>query len=88
MYVESRKRKVDIHTLGEEYTVYATMKSMEEQLGQEFYRCHRGYLVNLAYVAEYGEGEIRLRNGERVYIAREKYTDFVKSYTWYLEHSV
>ena len=88
LYVESRKRKVDIHTFGEEYTVYATMKSMEEQLGQEFYRCHRGYLVNLAYVAEYGEGEIRLRNGERVYIAREKYTDFVKSYTWYLEHSV
>lgn len=87
LYVESRKRKVDIHTLREEYSVYATMKYMEEQLGQEFYRCHRGYLVNMAYVAEYGEGEIRLRNGEKVYIAREKYSDFVKSYARYLEHS-
>ena len=85
LYVESRKRKVDIHTLGEAYTIYATMKYMEEQLGQDFYRCHRGYLVNMAYVSEYGEGTIRLQNGESVYVAREKYSEFAKAYTQYIE---
>ena len=64
-------------------SVYATMQSMEERLGEDFYRCHRGYLVNLAYVSEYGEGTIRLQNGETIYVAREKYSEFVKAYTQY-----
>jgi len=84
LYVESRKRKVDIHTRQEEVTVYATMKHMEEALGEEFYRCHRGYLVNLAYVAEYGGGFVRLLNGETVYVAREKYPGFVRAYAQYM----
>ncbi len=87
LYVESSKRKVDIHTWKEKYTVYATMKHMEDELGQEFYRCHRGYLVNMAYVAEYGEGVIGLQNGEKVYVAREKYAEFVKAYSKYISHS-
>ena len=34
LYVESRRRKVEIHTRKENVTVYATMKHMEEQLGE------------------------------------------------------
>lgn len=85
LYVESKKRKVDVHTLNECFTVYATMKHMEERLGSNFYRCHRGYLVNLAYVTEYGPGTVRLSNGAIVYMAREKYAEFVRAYTQYLE---
>ncbi len=85
LYVESAKRQVEIHTLKENITVYATMKHMEEQLGEQFYRCHRGYLVNLSYVAGYGNGVVRLRNGETVYLAREKYSEFVRTYTEYLK---
>lgn len=85
LYVESRKRKVEIHTLKENIAVYATMKRMEAQLGENFYRCHRGYLVNMAYVTEYGGGTVCLQNGEKVYLAREKYSDFVKVYTEYLK---
>ena len=84
LYVESAKRQVEIHTMGENITVYATMKHMEEQLGDDFYRCHRGYLVNFAYVAGYAVGMIRLRGGETVYLAREKYAEFVRKYTAYL----
>lgn len=85
LYVESKKRKVDIHALRECFTVYATMKHMEEQLAEDFFRCHRGYLVNMAYVAEYDMGSIRLTNGETVYMAREKYAGFVKTYTEHLK---
>lgn len=87
LYVESAKRKVEIHTLRENVTVYATMKHMEEVLGEEFYRCHRGYLVNMAYVSECGMGTIQLQNGEIVYLAREKYSEFVRAYTGYLKHT-
>ncbi len=86
LYVESCRRQVEIHTLRENITVYATMKSMEEQLGKGFFRCHRGYLVNLAYVAEYGTGTIQLQGGETVYLAREKYAEFDKAYTDYLHN--
>lgn len=86
LYVESRKRKVDIHTLRECFTVYATMKHMEEQLGEDFYRCHRGYLVNMAYVKEYGTDGIRLKNGETVYMARDKYSEFAKAYMQFLRY--
>lgn len=85
LYVESRKRQVEIHTLKENFSVYATMKRMEEQLGEGFYRCHRGYLVNMAYVTEYGGGTVCLQNGEQVYLAREKYSEFVRVYTNYLK---
>lgn len=85
LYIESEKRKVEIHTLKENITIYATMKHMEEQLGKGFYRCHRGYLVNMDYVAGYGFGTIRLQNGEDIYLAREKYSDFVRVYTEYLK---
>ncbi len=85
LYVESEKRKVKIHTLRENVTVYVTMKRMEEQLGDGFYRCHRGYLVNLACVAGYGMGMIRLKNDESVYLAREKYSDFARVYAGYLK---
>lgn len=84
LYVESARRKVEIHTLRENITVYGTMKHMEEQLGEDFFRCHRGYLVNLAFVAEYGPGMIQCKNGESVYLAREKYAEFARRYTDYL----
>lgn len=84
LYVESRRRKVDIHTVRECITVYATMAGLEEQLGENFYRCHRGYLVNLEHVTEYSADTVQLKNGEAVYMAREKYPQFVKAYMRYL----
>lgn len=85
LYVESRGRKVDIHTAGECVTVYATMNGLAEQLGENFYRCHRGYLVNLSCVAEYEPDRILLCNGETVFMAREKYAEFVRVYMRFLK---
>ncbi|MCM1026264.1 MAG: LytTR family DNA-binding domain-containing protein [Roseburia sp.] len=83
LYVESQGRKVDIHTVRDCITIYGTMAGMEEQLGKDFCRCHRGYLVNLARVAGYEPGRVLLENGEAVFMAREKYTEFDRSYRRY-----
>lgn len=85
LYVESRGRKVDIHTAGECVTVYATMNGLQEQLGSGFYRCHRGFLVNLAHVTEYEPDRILLGSGDAVFMARDKYGEFVKAYMRFLE---
>lgn len=85
LYVESRMRKVEIHLADEVIETYATMNGMEKQLGGGFYRCHRGFLVNMAYILEYDTSEISLSNGEKVYMAKEKYNEFVKVYMKYLK---
>ncbi len=88
LYIESRAKKVGIHTTGEIIEAYSSMNEMEGQLGESFYRCHRGYLVNMAYVAEYDSKSITLNNGECVYLAKEKYGEFVRAYMRYLRNGV
>lgn len=83
-YIESQRRKVEIHTRKETFELYATMSEMEKQLGEGFYRCHRGYLVNMAHIAEYSADYIQMNTGEKVYLAKEKYPEFVKTYMRYL----
>ncbi len=85
LYVENCRRKVDIHTLRQTETIYATMAHMEGLLGGGFYRCHRGYLVNMAYIAQYSADSILLHNGETIYLSKEKYNDFVAAYMNYLK---
>lgn len=86
LYIENRGRKAEIHTVEETIEIYAAMIELEKQLGGEFYRCHRGYLVNMAYITEYSNDSIRLSDGESIYLAKEKYNEFVKEYMRYLRN--
>ena len=51
-----------------------------QELGDQFCRVHKGYLVNLAYVEGYSKTELTLTNGEKLLISKYKYQDFVKAY--------
>lgn len=86
LYLENRGRKVEIHTTGEVIEIYAAMNELESQLGESFYRCHRGYLVNMSCITEYSNDSIRLNNGEGIYLAKERYNEFVKAYMRYLRN--
>lgn len=83
-YVESRGKKAEMHTGKGTIELYASLHSLEAELGTGFYRSHRGYLVNMAHVSEYRHDSILLKNGETVYLAKEKYQEFVKAYMRYL----
>ena len=86
LYIESRAKKVEIHTNTEVVEAYGAIGELQKQLGDSFYRCHRGYLVNMAFVSEYKNDSIILNNGEVVILAKEKYSDFVKTYMRYLKN--
>lgn len=86
LYVESRGKKVEIHTKEKNTQIYASMNELEAQLGSGFYRCHRGYLVNMAYIAEYSSEDITLSNGEIIYLSKEKYGEFVKVYMRFVKN--
>ena len=88
LYIESRAKKLEIHTTGADKTIeiYAAMDELEGQLGEDFYRCHRAYIVNMAQITEYDNESITLTNGDKVYLAKKKYGEFVKAYMWFLQN--
>jgi DNA-binding LytR/AlgR family response regulator len=86
LYIESRAKKVEIHTVRQTIEIYAAMDELEGQLGENFYRCHRAYIVNMDCITEYDGESITLTNGDRVYLTKKKYGEFVKAYMWHLQN--
>ena len=84
-YIESQSNKVVIHTERDEIEAWQSIQKLEGRLGNSFYRCHRGYLVNMAHITEYSGSMIELDNGGQAYLSKEKYPGFVKAYMRYLE---
>ncbi len=84
LYAENEARKIVLHLKEEQIAYYAKMSELEILLGKSFFRCHRGYLVNLGEVKSYDTGSIQLRNGESILMAKLKYSDFVTAYMEYL----
>lgn len=82
-YIESSNKKAVYHTKNGVFEAYGKMEELETKLGGSFYRCHRCFLVNLENICSYGYDEIRVVNGERLILAKKKYSDFVKAYLRY-----
>lgn len=84
-YLESQSHKVVIHMKEKELEYYARIGDLEEELQGQFFRIHKGYLVNLACVDEYNKTEVTLVNGDKLLISKYKYPDFVKAYLRYMQ---
>ena len=79
-YIESSNHKVVLRLKDGKFSCYAKIRDLEAELGDQFFRVHKGYLVNLAYVEGYSKTELTLTNGEKLLISKYKYQDFVKAY--------
>ena len=82
-YIESSNKKVVFHTKDGRIDTYGRMDDWEKELGDSFYRCHRGYLVNLEKITAYNVDTIDLINGDSLILAQKKYSDFIKVYMRY-----
>ena len=82
-YIESSNKKVVFHTKDGKFDTYGKMDEWESELGESFYRCHRGYLVNLQKITAYNVDTIDLLNGDSLILAQKKYADFIKAYMRY-----
>lgn len=83
-YLESRNHKVLLYLKEGELEYYAKIGDLEEELAGQFYRIHRGYLVNLAYVEGYDKTEVTLANGDRLPLSK-KYDDFATAYLRFMQ---
>lgn len=83
-YAENIARKIVLHTGQGDIAYYEKMDHLEQQLGNGFFRCHRGYLVSLDKIKQYDRREIELVNGDKILLSRQKYSDFVQAYMKYM----
>ncbi len=78
-YFEIKGRIVDVHGSEGIFTYYEQIGELENKLRDKgFFRCHRGYLINLKYVDGYNRQEVIMENGENIVIAKRRYDEFVQ----------
>lgn len=82
VYAEIMNRKITIHTVEEDLEYYGKISELEQQLGKDFYRTHRAYLVHFRYVVKYDASVVYLERGSAM-MSKGKFSDFVKQYLKY-----
>ena len=84
VYAEVFNRKVIIHSMKDKIEYYGRMSDLEKQLGEDFFRPHRAYLVHFKYVVSYDTTMVKLEEGS-VLMAKQKYSEFIKRYMQYVQ---
>lgn len=83
-YVECQGRNLFYHTEGEIIQSYGTMKSVEETLlPYHFFRCNKGYLVNMEHVSGIQDGCVVVQ-GDHLLISRPRKAVFMEELTKYI----
>lgn len=83
-YMESRNHNIALYLKGGNIEYYAKIRDLEEELAGQFYRIHRGYLINFFHVEGYNKTEVRMANGDKLLLSRYKYDGFVQAYMDYI----
>lgn len=83
-YIESRNHKVVLYLKDGELEYYEKIGRLEEELQGQFFRIHRGYLVNLAYVEGYDKTEVTLAGGISLPLSK-RYEDFAAAYLQFVQ---
>ncbi len=85
-FFEVQNRVINIHTEREVIQYYDKIAHLEEMVSSDnFFRCHRSYIVNLKYVMKFNKTEIVLDNGTRIGLSKSKYDEFSKSFLKYIK---
>lgn len=71
-YLEVRKNYVTIHAR-EEYVTKITLRELEKELDECFFRTGRSFIVNLAFVMRISKSQVFLKDGSIVPLSRNLY---------------
>jgi DNA-binding LytR/AlgR family response regulator len=82
LFIESRNKKVVIHTKGGRIEYYGRIGDFDGN--PAFYRCHRCYFVNMGHITRYDSKTIWLSDGRDIFLAAKKYPEFVKAFMKYM----
>lgn len=81
VYLMSDRNATCIYTNKMEFRIRISLREWGKKLDDRiFFACHRSYMVNMEYVANFSEKEVRLKTGERLPISRRSYQDFFQKF--------
>ena len=83
-YIESRGRTLIIREKNVDYEVNMKLSKFQEQLPENFLRCHQSYVVNLDHIRDLSIEGALLYSGELVPVSRSKYSEVKKIFLRYL----
>lgn len=69
-YFERDLRKTIIHLQDQDYQTYENFKSFENLIPDNFFECHRSFIVNFNQVREYQKNRFTLIDGTNIPISR------------------
>ncbi len=82
-FIESNDHKVSIFMEDERVECYGKIGDLEKELKPDFFRIHKGYLVNMNFIERYNRTDVFMKNGDMLSVSKYKYMDFVNAYTKY-----
>ncbi|MCR5746388.1 MAG: LytTR family DNA-binding domain-containing protein [Lachnospiraceae bacterium] len=86
-YAEIYDRRIILHMNDRDnIEYYGRISDLENIAGKDFYRVHRAFLINLAYVKSYDSKSVRVADTD-IPVARGKYQELVKAYLSYYTRS-
>ena len=89
VYIETYNRNILFHLTSEsEITGHESLKAYENKLDERFYRCHTGYIVNMAYVTSIQKDYAILNSNVTVPVSRYKKKKFQMLFTDFLCNSI
>ena len=86
IYAEVYSRKIMIHSINGDIEYYGKMGDLEQQLGEDFFRSHRAFIVHFKYVIKYNASVIYLEKGTAL-MSKKNYPEFVKRFMKFSQRS-
>lgn len=83
IYVEISIHDLIFHTVHGDFLTIGSMKKIEEQLGEGYYRCNKCYLINLKYVDAIHNSEVVLRE-QTLQVSRAKKKGLLQALNVYM----
>lgn len=80
LFLEGHGHSVIIHTLGEMFTVYGQLETLQSALPPDFFRCHKSFTVNMRHIRRFQQPDILLKSGALVPVSRARYAQARDAY--------
>lgn len=86
LYIETQLRKSHMVLTDGDLVTGLRISQLETALtGQNFIRCHQGFLVNLSYIRTLKANELELFNGQKIPVSKHRIQDVRKAFFSYLD---
>ena len=86
IFCECRGHDVIVRCTDGEYSVYTSMRNIEENLPLSFYRCHKSFIINMKFIKRIEKQELELMNGYVIYVSKARVKKLKQRYEEYLSN--